>query len=100
MNISDLYSPEAYSPRQLDELEGRTSAWEESDGYISWSRACEDERKRWAAKVGFHCCYCQAPVDHVETSNPFLNVMVADKGTNTPHWRKCPKQAWRWSRDD
>ena len=75
-------------------------------GFLYYARMRDDSEKNvipWSPDTSpftHRCAHCRAPVDHVETSNPFLNVMVADKGTNTPHWRKCPKQAWRWSRDD
>jgi len=46
--------------------------------------------------IGRHCPHCGVPCDEMETANPMLPLCLVDKGTMTPHWRKCPKQAWRW----
>jgi len=43
---------------------------------------------------------CGAEVDVVETANQMLPWMTADKGTNSPHWKACPKQSWRWKLKD
>jgi len=42
------------------------------------------------------CGKCGVDVDNMTTANPSMSVCVVDKGTMTPHWRKCPKQQWRW----
>jgi len=99
MNIFDLYESDAASPRQLDELDGRISAWEESDAYRKWSKEVHESKKRLDKNHVSYCFRCYGDVDFLPAPpGSWLSVITVDHGTTTPHKLTCWKNLEKWRR--